>query len=143
LYVRLWTFVAGAASDVNNGWHFNDYQYLAFNSSITCGPLSKAAITSPTPSTTLPATTVTFTWAGNSCITGYKLGISLTGAGLSDFSLTATASQSLMVSGLPSDGTTTVFVRLTSTIAGTDYFNDYTYTAFNGGAAGCAAPLPR
>ena len=140
LWVRLWTFIGGN-SDLTNGWHFLDYQYLAFNSNITCGPLSKAALSIPTPGTMLPGTSVTFSWAGNSCITGYKLGVSLTGAGLSDFFSTSTANQSQLVAGLPSDGTTTVFVRLTSTIGGIDYFTDYTYTAFTASAGGCAAPL--
>ena len=28
LFVRLWSFFSGAVSDVNNGWHFNDYTYV-------------------------------------------------------------------------------------------------------------------
>ncbi|HEV3201100.1 MAG TPA: hypothetical protein VGZ73_24525, partial [Bryobacteraceae bacterium] len=59
LYVRLWSFVNNAAIDVANAWQYNDYQYQAFNSNITCGALSKAAITSPTPGTTLAGTAVT------------------------------------------------------------------------------------
>jgi hypothetical protein len=139
LYVRLWSYVS-ASTDISIGWHFNDYQYLAFNSNTTCGPLSKATMSSPTPSSTLTGATVTFQWAGNSCITAYKLSVGTTGAGTTDILVpTSQTSQTLAVSGLPTDGTTTVYVRLTSTIGGTDYSNDYTYTAFNS-TSGCSTP---
>ncbi|MFN4274162.1 MAG: S8 family serine peptidase, partial [Aliihoeflea sp.] len=52
--VRLWTRIAGV-------WQFNDYSYTA-----AAGGGTKAAITSPTPNSTLSGSTVTFQWNAGS-----------------------------------------------------------------------------
>src|SRR5579871_354659 len=138
LYVRLWSLVNGAATDISIGWHFNDYQYLAQNTSNTCGTPAPAQLTTPAPNSTLPGSTATFQWTGGSCVTQYTLSVG-TSVGASDiYGPTAGSSLSQTVTTLPTDGST-VYVRLTSTINGSPQSTDYTYTAFNG-TGGCSSP---
>ena len=130
VYVRLHSLIAGA-------WQFNDYTYTAMTGGV------KAVLTTPTPGSTLPATTVTLGWTTGSGVSQYWLYVGTTGAGSNNvFSASTGTTTSATVSNLPSDGST-VYVRLFSLIAGAWQFNDYTYTALTGGTkAVLTTPTP-
>jgi hypothetical protein len=92
-------------------------------------------LTTPTPSSTLTGSTVSFGWTAGSSATAYWIDIGSSAGGNNYYSsgnmgnvLTKT------VSGLPTNGTT-VYVTLYSLISGNWIPNDYTYTAFNAEAA--------
>jgi hypothetical protein len=113
VYVRLWTELSGS-------WVFDDYTYTASN--------AKAAMTSPTPGSTLGGATVTFTWSAGPGATTYWLDVG-TNAGSADlFSRSVGLATSQSVSGLPVLGGP-VYVRLWSQVNGSWLFNDYFYTA--------------
>ena len=98
IYVRLWS---NTSSD---GWHFNDYTYGTQSSAST--------ISTPTPSTTLSSTSVTFGWMdGGAQEYWLQLGSALDGYDLYDSSIGVGTSKT--VTGLPSDGST-VYARLWS-----------------------------
>jgi hypothetical protein len=92
---------------------------------------SLGTITSPAPGSTLPSTTVTFTWAAGTGVTAYELDAGSRPEGTNYYQsgnlgnvFTATAS------GLPDDGST-VYVTLWSLWNGEWYYNEYTYTAYS------------
>ena len=113
LYVRLW-------SNLGGNWQASDATYTADGG-------TKGTLTSPTPGSVLPGTSVTFTW---------------TGAGVSDYQLYVGSSLgagdlymgdektnlSKTVAGLPTDGRT-LDVRLWSNVSGTWQSSDAIYTA--------------
>jgi uncharacterized cupredoxin-like copper-binding protein len=131
VYVRLWSLVGGA-------WEFNDYTYTAF----TGAGGTKAAITSPTPGTTLSGSAVTFTWNAGTA-TEYHLEVGTTAAGSSNvFSANTGTALSQLVTGLPTNSSN-VYVRLWSVVGGIWQFNDYTYTSAAGtGKAAMTSPTP-
>src|SRR5579871_6290633 len=69
IFVRLWSLVTGAATDVSIGWHYTDYNYTAFNSSGSCTTPAPAQLTTPSAGSTLLGSTVTFQWSTGSCVT--------------------------------------------------------------------------
>jgi hypothetical protein len=73
---------------------------------------------------------VDFTWSGGIGVTEYELWVGTTGVGSSNINYPgATTTTSETVSGLPSSGGGTVYVRLYSKINGAWQYHDYTYTA--------------
>ncbi len=124
IHVRLWSYIDGS-------WQFNDYTFKA-SGSVT--PV-KAAITSPSPGSTLPATTATFQWNAGQAVTRYFLFVGRWQGGNTLFSQDMGTSLSATVSGLPSDGST-IYVRLWSYIQGAWQFNDYVFTATGSQPAG-------
>ncbi len=121
VYVRLWSYV-------NSTWQYNDYTYTA------AGSASIGAITSPTPSTTLAGTSVTFNWSGNGP-TAYELWIgSMPGAWDISYNPSLAPTTQSVQTTVPASGAP-VYVRLWSFMNGTWQCNDYTYTAA-GGAIG-------
>ncbi len=121
VYVRLWSYMNGT-------WKYNDYTYTA------AGSLSKGMITAPTPSTTLPGTSVNFTWSGSGS-SAYELWIgTIPGAWDISYNPALTASTQSLQTNVPATGAP-VYVRLWSFMNGTWQYNDYTYTAA-GGAIG-------
>ena len=115
IYVRLSTNIAGV-------WQFFDYTYTAVTS------VTKATMTSPVPSTTLSGATITFTWT-NTGASQYALDVGTSVGGTSITSGSVGAVTSKTVNGIPVDGST-IYVRLSTNIAGVWQFFDYTYTAF-------------
>jgi hypothetical protein len=111
IYVRLTT-------NFNGTWVHTDYTYTAS---------TKAALTSPTPGSTLTGASETFTWTTVSGATGYILSLGTTGVGSYDLyysgSITGT---SATVSKLPTNGET-IYARLTTNFNGTWVHTDYTY----------------
>ena len=120
LYVRLHSAIAGA-------WHFNDYVYTASSSGVP----SPATITSPANGATLGGANQVFQWNAAPGATLYQVWVGNT-AGAYDlgyFPPAGTSDTSTTVTGLPVDGRI-IHVRLWSSIQGSYYFTDATYTAF-------------
>ncbi len=117
IYVRLWTMLNGA-------WQYHDYTYAG----ATLGAL--AAMTSPTPGSTLTASSVTFTWSAAADASAYWLDVgTVQGQGNISAGQLATSVTSETVSGIPTNGSA-IYVRLWTQISGTWSYHDYTYTAF-------------
>jgi trimeric autotransporter adhesin len=120
LWVRLWTLISGA-------WQYGDYSYTACSGS--CGGSSPAAvITSPSPSTTLTSSSVTFQWTTGTGAARYQLSISRAQGGADLYNQDQASNLSATVTGLPTSGGT-LWVRLWTLISGAWQYNDYTYTA--------------
>ena len=127
LYVTLYSLISGA-------WVPNAYTYTALN---------PAVITTPTPSSTLSSSSVTFDWTAGTGASAYWLVVGSTAGGDNYYSsgnlgnvLTAIAS------GLPTNGSI-LYVTLYSLISGAWVPNAYTYTAFTAAAGGViTTPTP-
>jgi len=123
VYVTLYSLIGG-------GWTPNAYTYTAYNAAAAGGVL-----TTPTPSSTLSGSTVTFIWTAGAGASAYWMDVGSTAGGNNYYSsgnlgnvLTTT------VNGLPTNGST-VYVTLYSLISGGWTPNAYTYTAYNVAAA--------
>ncbi len=132
------TIYATLYSLVNGSWVNNMYTYTAFSASSAA-----AVLTTPTPETTLTATSVTFSWTPASPPTNYWIDMGSTAGGNNyEQSGSLPSSQtSVTVSGLPSDGST-IYVTLYSFIGGNWVSNSYTYTALSGGSAAATMTNP-
>ncbi len=132
------TIYATLYSLVNGSWVNNMYTYTAFSASSAA-----AVLTTPTPETTLTATSVTFSWTPASPPTNYWIDMGSTAGGNNyEQSGSLPSSQtSVTVSGLPSDGST-IYVTLYSYIGGNWVSNSYTYTALSGGSAAAVMTNP-
>jgi len=89
-----------------------------------------AAITSPTPGSTLAGSSVTFAWTTGTGggVTLYELYLGTTGVGSSNlYDSGSTTATTKTVSGLPENGVT-VYARLWSKVGGIWQSTDYTYT---------------
>jgi hypothetical protein len=112
IYVRLFSRIAGA-------YQFNDYTY---------GAAAKAVIATPVPGGSINSGTRTFVWSAGAGVTNYWLYVGTSPGAFNIYnSYGPLSTTSQAVPGIPSSGT--VYVRLFSNIAGTYYFNDYTYAA--------------
>ncbi|GEM_PF-1474790 len=119
IYVRLWSYI-------NKQWVSNDYQYTAFSSGGST-PV-KAAITSPTPGSTLSGPSATFQWNTGTGASRYYLFAGSWTGGNTIFSQDMATSTQATISNLPVDGST-IYIRLWSYINNTWDYNDYTYKA--------------
>jgi hypothetical protein len=124
IYVRLWSLIAGS-------WQFNDYTYTAGTGQI-------GTLTTPAPNSSLPGSSVTFSWTAGTGVTQYWLSVGTKFGGLQYSNASAGTSLSATVNGLPTDGRT-VYVRFWALVAGNWLFKDYTYTA----GPGLTAPVPQ
>jgi hypothetical protein len=113
-YVRLYSLINGA-------WQYIDYTYTEFTVP------APATMMSPTPSSTLTGSTVTFSWTAGTQVKQYDLHVGTTGAGSSNVFGGVVSGQSTIVTGIPTTGGT-LYVRLYSLIAGAWQYVDYTYT---------------
>jgi hypothetical protein len=119
VYVTLWSLVGGQ-------WLNNQYTYTAFNQSG-----SQGVLTTPTPGSTLPGSTVTFGWTAGSGATAYWLDLGSVASGNQYFQSGNLGNvTSVTVNGLPTNGST-VYATLYSMVGGQWLPNAYTYTAFN------------
>jgi hypothetical protein len=132
VYITLYSLVGGT-------WLSNAYTYTAFNLAAADGVMS-----SPTPGSTLPGSSVTFNWNAGSGASAYWLDVGSTSGGHDYYSsgnlgnvLTVT------VNGLPTDGSP-VYATLYSLIGSTWSGNTYQYTAINAtsGLATIQSPTP-
>jgi hypothetical protein len=118
LYATLYSYVSGA-------WQPIVYPYTAGGSPVA------ATLTTPTPSSTLSGSSVTFTWLAGEGVTNYwfNLGTMDSGADAKNlYSGSATTLTSVSVTGLPTNGET-IYATLYSYIAGAWQPTVYTYTA--------------
>jgi hypothetical protein len=143
LYVRLWSYVGIASGSLSAGWHFIDYTYTASTTggggSNGCGTPVPAQITSPTPGSTLPGASVTFTWGAGTCVSAYTLSVGTSVGASNIFQSSTGVSVTVNVTTLPTNGQT-VYVRLSSLINGTNQNVDYTYTAASASSSsGCGS----
>jgi hypothetical protein len=122
-------------------WVPNYYTYATFG-----GTSGAATMASPTPSSTLSGSSVTFTWnTATDSPQNYWLDVGST-AGAHDIYSSGdipTTTTSQAVSGLPTNGNT-IYVTLYTETGGAWVNNAYTYTAVGGtsGAATMASPNP-
>ena len=115
VYVRLYWLIGST-------WSTADYTYKA------SGSPAPAALTTPTPGTTLSGTSVPFTWSAGSA-TYYQLFVGTTGVGSHDvYNSGPVKVTTESVIGLPSNGEK-VYVRLYWLIGSTWSTADYTYNA--------------
>ena len=115
LFARLWSLMNGT-------WQSIDYLYTE------AGTPVPAALTSPTPGSTLPGSSVTFTWTAGTGPTAYQLWLGTTGIGSSNlYNSGSTTATSASVTGLPAYGQT-VYATLGALIGGVWQYAYYTYT---------------
>jgi hypothetical protein len=115
---------------INGSWVSTPYTFTAYNSAV-----GKGVITTPTPSSTLSGSSVTFNWTAGTGATAYWLDAGNVAGGNQYYQsgnlgnvLTTT------VNGLPTNGST-VYVTLYSLVSGQWLSNPYTYTAVGGNAS--------
>jgi len=120
VYVRLWTNFEGV-------WQVNDYTYTA----VVAADL-RAVLTSPSPGSTLPGSTLTFSWTGGGVYPIWLDVGTIRGQG-NIFGANLGAAVRQTVSGIPQDGRP-IYVRLWTQINGDWQVNDYTFTAGDGKA---------
>jgi hypothetical protein len=126
LYARLFTKFGGVSE-------YSDYVYTAV-------PQAPAVLSSPTPGTTLPSSSVTFTWNAVTGATDYELFIGNTGPGSYNLFYSGnTTATSLLAGGLPTNGGT-LNVRLYTKFGGTLEYSDYIFTAVSQPPAMLTAP---
>lgn len=123
VYVRLW-------SEINGSSLYNDYTYATAAQGTSA---VRAELTTPPPSSTLAASTVTFQWTGGTGVTQYGLHLGTSVGGNDVFSQNGHRGLSATVSGLPTDGRT-LYARVWSEIGGSWVYRDYTYTAGSAGS---------
>lgn len=128
IYARLLTNNAGT-------WVHTDYTYKAVTE-------AQAALTSPTPGSTLTSSSATFSWTTATGATAYLLELGSTGVGSYNLyysgSLTTT---STTVKSLPINGEM-IYARLFTEINGAWLHTDYTYKAVTEQQAVLTAPTP-
>jgi hypothetical protein len=90
-------------------------------------PVDPAVVTSPTPGSTLPGSSVTFGWSSGTGVTDYYFSVGTTLGANNLYGADQFTNRSVTVNNLPTIGQT-VYVRLYSLINGLYYINDYTYT---------------
>ncbi|MGB7267025.1 MAG: Ig-like domain-containing protein [Terracidiphilus sp.] len=130
IYVRLWTFLNGGATQLHN-----DYTY-------TESTVATAAITSPAPNSTLTSASTTFNWsAGSGGVTGYYLWVG-TSPGTANLINMGPLSGTSATVNLPTSGAT-IYVRLWTVLNGSTFlYNDYTFTESTVAAAAINSPSP-
>ena len=123
LYVRL-------HSAVNGAWQYRDFAYTAAGTG-TGAPSAPgpASMLTPASGSTLPGTTVTFTWTdANASLYQVWVGTTPGAFDIGYYPTLGTTATSTTVSGIPRGGRT-LYVRLYSAIGGGWQFRDYTYRA--------------
>jgi len=119
LYVRLAQLIGGT-------WQSVDYTYTESGAPVL------AAITSPTPTTTLTSTTPTFQWTAGSGPIAYELKVGTTGVGSTSIYNSGSVTALSETVTVPATGAK-IYVRLAQLIGGIWQSTDYTYTAKSAG----------
>ena len=94
----------------------------------------KATMTSPTPGSTLPGASTTFSWSAGIGVTQYHLYVGTTAGSANIYNKSQGTNRSVTITNLPTNGST-VYVRLWSLVNGAWQSNDYTYKAASTAAA--------
>ena len=119
------TFYVTLYSLIGSTWTSNTYTYTAVLTVST----TPAAMTSPTPGSTLAGASATFQWNAGSGVSQYWLYLSKISAGRNDLFDSGGINQlSQTVNNLPTDGST-LYVTLYSLIGSNWMYNIYTYKA--------------
>jgi hypothetical protein len=127
IYAELWAYVS-------NKWVTTNYTYTAFNPA--------AALTTPTPGSTLAGTTVTFSWNPAVGATVYALNLGSTGAGSSNvYNSGHISATSATVTGLPLNGET-IYAELWAFVKNAWVTTNYTYKAGSPTVAALTSPPP-
>jgi len=117
VYVTLYSLVDGQ-------WLNNQYTYTAFNASS-----GLAAITSPSPGSTLHGYAATFTWSSDPNASAYWMDVGSTVGGNNYYqSGNLGLATSATVYSLPANNST-IYVTLWSLVGGQWYYNEYNYTS--------------
>jgi hypothetical protein len=114
-------FFATLNSQIHGNWVPACYLYLE------SGAPSAAALTTPTPSSTLAGSTVTFTWSKGGGVTAYKLTLGTTAGGSDVYNSYTTTATTETVKNIPTTGAT-IYATLYSEINGAWQSNAYSYT---------------
>ena len=115
VFARLYQLISGV-------WQSTDYTYTE------AGTTVPAALTTPTPSSALTGSSVTFAWSAGSGPAEYELLLGSTGVGSANlFNSGHTTATSAAVTGLPTSGVK-LYARLYQLISGVWQSTDYTYT---------------
>ena len=125
LYARLYSWINGA-------WQYTDYTYTEFGTPVP------AALTSPTPGSTLTGSSATFIWSAGVDATKYEFRLGTTGPGSTNVYNSAEATTTALTSGVVSNIPTNaapLYARLFSLIKGAWQYTDYTYTELGPGDA--------
>ena len=128
LYATLYTQISGV-------WSYNSYTYTEHG---TVTP-TKAALTTPAPSSTLTGSSATFSWSAGVSVTNYKLTLGTTAGGSDVYNSYTTTVTSKGVSGIPTTGAT-LYATLWSEIGGAWSSNSYTYTEYKGSTPTAITP---
>ncbi len=112
IYARLYTNFHGQ-------WGYTDSTYTA---------VAPAALTTPTPASTLTGSSVTFMWTGVAQATDYELWLGTSPGSNNLYRSAHVTGTSITVSGLPTNGET-IYARIYTSFNGNWGFNDFTYTA--------------
>ncbi|MCC6381462.1 MAG: hypothetical protein IT304_03090 [Dehalococcoidia bacterium] len=131
IYVRLWSAFAGGY------WSYNDYSYAANG----IAARTPATLVSPANLSTLTGATVSFLRTNGSDATEYLLWVG-TAPRTADISGWTMNAPSLLVRGLPTNGSTVYITLWTGFSPGPYGVQDYVYTAVNGGAVKATITLP-
>jgi len=118
IYATLYSYISGV-------WQPIVYTYTASGSPVA------AVLTTPTPSSKLTSSSVTFTWSAGEGVTNYWLNLGTASSGANSknlYSGSSTTLTSVNVTGLPTNGET-IYATLYSYIAGAWQPTVYTYTA--------------
>jgi N-acetylneuraminic acid mutarotase len=115
LYARLWYYLNGT-------WKYVDARYTE------AGTPTPPAFTTPQPGSTLPGSTVTFTWNPGNIATRFVLRLGTTGLGSSDvYSGASTTGTSVQLTTVPTNGAK-LYARLWYYLNGNWQYVDATYT---------------
>jgi hypothetical protein len=115
VYARLWW-------EIDAAWKSADYTYTEAGSPVS------PVLTTPTPGSVLPGSSVAFTWTAGGGPSAYQLYLGTTGVGSHNlYESGATTATTVTVSTLPTAGVT-VYARLWWEIGTTWSSADYTYT---------------
>lgn len=113
VYVTLW-------SRINGAYQTRQVSYVSAD--------GRAAITSPTPGSSLSGSNVTFQWTAGLGVSQYYLYVGSSPGGYDIYEANQGTNRSAVVSGIPTDGRT-IWVRLWSKIDGVYRVRDHAFTA--------------
>jgi hypothetical protein len=116
VFVRLWSRIAGE-------WTFIDYRYTTRS-----GAPQAAELLTPAAGSTLPSTTVPFTWSGGRGVDQYWIYVGTTVGGAQISSQDRGLQLTATVTGLPTGGQT-IHVRLWSRTGAVWAYTDYVFQA--------------
>ena len=128
------TIYATVYSDINGIWAASSYTYTAKKSTAAASAATTAAFISPAPGSTLPGSSVTFSWTPVAGATAYELWLGPSGPGSSSlYNSGNITTNSVTVTGLPTSGTP-IYASLYSDVNGAWTAIDATYTEAGSGA---------